>query len=131
MFSKRLSSLSVRSLAIDEGRTHTLYAGTEAGLFKSADGALSWLATGFTNSVGWVVVNPRNPRNLFVANSTMGVFESLDGGQSWAALNTGLPDLAIQALVIDSDGATLHVATLTGGVFDYSLPHAPRVLPFR
>jgi hypothetical protein len=61
----------------------------------------------------------------------MGVFESLDGGQSWAAMNTGLPDLVVQALAIDSDGTALHVATLTGGVFDYSLPHSSRVLPFR
>jgi hypothetical protein len=130
-FSTGLSSLSVRSLAIDDGRALALYAGTEAGLFKSLDGALSWLSTGFTNSVGWVVVNPRNSRNLFVANATMGVFESRDGGQSWAPMNTGLPDLFVQALVIDSDGTSLHVATLTGGVFDYSLPQFPRVLPFR
>jgi hypothetical protein len=130
-FATGLSSLLVRSLAIDQGRPLTLYAGTDAGLFQSGDGALSWSATGFTNSVGWVLVNPRNSRNLFVANSTMGVFESLDGGQTWAALNRGLPDLGVQALAIDSDGTSLHAATLTGGVFDYSLAHSPRVLPFR
>ena len=130
-FSTGLSSLFVRSLAIDPGRALTLYAATDAGLFKSADGALSWHATGFTNSVGWVVVNPFNSRNLFVASPTMGVLESLDGGQTWASVNTGLPDLIVQALVIDSDGKSLHAATLTGGVFDYSLPRSPRALPFR
>jgi photosystem II stability/assembly factor-like uncharacterized protein len=130
-FATGLSSLFVRSLAIGQASTLTLYAGTDAGLFKSVDGALSWIATGFTSSVGWVIVNPRNSRNLFVANETMGVFESRDGGQSWAAINAGLPDLVVQALVIDSAGGFLHVATRTGGVFDYPLARSPRGLPFR
>ena len=124
-----LASLRVSALAASAGSTATLYAGTDAGLFRSSDGAASWFSTGYSDSVTAVVVNPRDPRNIFVASSGLGVFESRDGADTWAAINSGLTSFSIYGLVLDSSGV-LH-ASSEGGVFDFSLRGSMRVISFR
>ncbi len=51
-----------------------------------------------------------------------GSCEVWTGGANWQPINTGLPDLSAQKLVIDSAEAFLHTTTLLGGVYDLQLP---------
>jgi len=83
------------------------YAGSSpAGLFRSADGGEHWEpVAGFNDHPmrpQWaanptpdgeflhsILIDPRDPRHLYIAISVGGVFESTDGGTSWTPLNEG------------------------------------------
>ena len=82
------------------------YAGVEdAALFRTADGGKSWheLASlrGHESGPRWqpgaggmclhtILIDPNNPRRLFVAISAAGAFRSDDGGEHWRPINRGL-----------------------------------------
>ena len=84
----------------------TVYAGVEdAALFRSIDGGSSWHELSGLRGHGtgpqWqpgaggmclhtILVNPDEPRRMYVAISAAGVFRSDDGGLSWQPINRGL-----------------------------------------
>jgi hypothetical protein len=91
------------------------YAGTSPhGLFRSEDGCDTWAPCAGLNDDpryrDWmggpqdgtpdgpklhsVIVDPRDPRHLYLGMSSGGVHESLDGGRSWAPLIEGLEVVA-------------------------------------
>lgn len=76
------------TLAVDPKQPQTIYAGTEKGLFKSADAASSWQKLAFPgeNAVA-VAVAPSNPQVVIaiaVGNDRKGsVYRSEDGGHNW------------------------------------------------
>ncbi|HET7506663.1 MAG TPA: hypothetical protein VFK02_36835 [Kofleriaceae bacterium] len=116
-------SLSTGALAIDPRDSNILYVGTgEAspgggsvtypgdGVWKTVDGGASWEHLGLddTVAIGRIVVDPRNPDNVFVAamgnlystNAERGVYRSQDGGHTWTKVLfvsdiAGAVDLAI------------------------------------
>jgi len=83
-----------------------VYAGIEdAAIFESKDGGASWTElpglrdhrTGPQWSPGaggmclhTIVIDPKNPKRLYVAISAAGAFRSDDGGQSWKTITKGL-----------------------------------------
>ncbi len=86
----------------------TVYAGVEdAGLFKSTDGGQSWHelpALRHTKGALWqpgaggmclhtIILDPKNPRRMFVAISAAGAFRTDDAGASWKPINLGLKSL--------------------------------------
>jgi hypothetical protein len=83
-----------------------VYAGAEdAALFCSNDGAQTWqelsgLRTHGTGS-SWqpgaggmclhtILIDPKNPKRIFIAISSAGAFRTDDGGKSWKPINQGL-----------------------------------------
>ena len=84
----------------------TVYAGAEdAALFRTTDGGQSWqeLPGLRTHKSGqyWmpgaggmglhtIVLDPTNPKRIYIAISAAGVFRTDDGGQTWAPINKGL-----------------------------------------
>ena len=84
----------------------TVYAGVEdAALFRTTDGGKNWheLAAlrGHPSGPKWmpgaggmglhtIVIDPRNPRRIFIAISAAGVFRTEDGGANWKPVNKGL-----------------------------------------
>lgn len=87
----------------------TLYAGVdEAGLFVSRDGGTNWsevsALTQHPTRPNWmpgngglclhtILVDPINPKRIWVAISAVGVFRTEDGGDTWALCNSGLPGI--------------------------------------
>jgi photosystem II stability/assembly factor-like uncharacterized protein len=84
----------------------TVYAGVEdAALFRTTDGGQTWhelpgLRT-HSSASAWqpgaggmclhtIIVDPRDPRRIFVAISAAGAFRSEDGGTTWQPINRGL-----------------------------------------
>ena len=82
-----------------------VYAGVEdAGLFKTTDGGKSWKELpGLRSAKGslWqpgaggmclhtIIVDPTNPRRIFVAISAAGAFRTDDAGETWQPINRGL-----------------------------------------
>jgi hypothetical protein len=84
----------------------TVYAGVEdAALFRTTDGAKSWQEVSGLRGHGtgpkWqpgagglgshtIILDPSNPKRIFVAISAAGAFRTDDGGATWKAINQGL-----------------------------------------
>ena len=83
----------------------TAYAGVEdAALFRTTDGGKTWHEfAGLRAAKGhlWqpgaggmglhtILIDPRNPKRIFIAISAAGVFRSDDGGKTWSPKNKGL-----------------------------------------
>jgi photosystem II stability/assembly factor-like uncharacterized protein len=83
----------------------TVFAGVEdAALFKSTDGGHNWQElAGLRAAKGnlWqpgaggmclhtILLDPENPKRIFVAISAAGAFRTDDGGQTWLPINRGL-----------------------------------------
>jgi hypothetical protein len=87
------------------------YAGTSPqGLFRSVDGGATWDGVAGFNAhsqrKAWcggdqdgtpdgpklhsILVDPRDPKHLYIAMSSGGVFESVDAGADWKPLNKGV-----------------------------------------
>ncbi len=112
---------SIGAIAVAPGDPRTIYVGTgEAdmrsdiiggnGMYVSHDAGATWRPSGLaaTQQIGRIVVDPRDPRTLYVAalghayaaNPERGVFKSSDGGATWRRVlfrdaNTGAIDLAL------------------------------------
>ena len=83
----------------------TVYAGVEdAALFRSSDGGQTWQElAGLRSAKGhlWqpgaggmclhtILLDPSNPKRIFVAISAAGAFRTDDGGETWLPINRGL-----------------------------------------
>jgi hypothetical protein len=76
--------------------------------------------TPFATSVNGFVVDPLNTLHLF-ASTDQGVYFSADGGNTWGLLGTGLPDVEIFDLKLQSPSRTLRAATHGLGVWETNI----------
>lgn len=106
-----LDTRAVFSLVLDPTRPNTLYAGTNLGVYRSDDGALTWvrassgiLADPFGSSyIYTLTIDPLHPATVY-AGSLLGIFKSQDGGQTWQEKNNGLRigvRPSVEALALD------------------------------
>ena len=84
----------------------TVYAGVEdAALFKSTDGGKNWKEVsglrGHGTGPNWqpgaggmclhtIILDPSNPKRIYIAISAAGAFRTDDGGTTWKPINKGL-----------------------------------------
>src|SRR5205807_1206953 len=88
----------------------TVYAGVEdAALFKTTDGGKNWRELAALRDVQgskWapgagglglhtIVLDPSNPKRIFIAISSAGAFRTDDAGKTWKPINRGLHSLYI------------------------------------
>jgi photosystem II stability/assembly factor-like uncharacterized protein len=95
-----------------------VFAGTDGGVYRSADNKLTWLLTPLTNFVtALVVIGP----NLFAVTWSNGgydstsIFLSTDNGTTWRPANHGLPSGIVTAIF--ANGTELFVGMSGGGIF--------------
>ena len=91
---------------------------TRSPIYKSIDSAANWSndnygfsLPSFSSSTCCIAINPLKPSTIYVATQG-GVFRSTNGGRTWSAINNGLDDRFVNALVIDPvTPSTLYVGT--------------------
>src|SRR5262245_31338721 len=72
-----------------------VFAGTNHGLYRSADGGDRWERPGFPDEgvqIWSIFIRPDNPRIVFAGASPVGVYRSDDGGDTWRRLPVSQPD---------------------------------------
>jgi photosystem II stability/assembly factor-like uncharacterized protein len=117
---KRIAALAVQPT------TGRLYAGTiaDGGPFISRDQGATWQPAGAGLEKSWIraiLLDPAEPKRIYVATSGAGVLKSDDDGATWAAINVGLPDKDIRALAIDPQHPEhLYAGTHGPGLFHSS-----------
>lgn len=92
--------LDVRALSVHPQNPRCLYAGSNAGLYRTEDGGENWqrLDTSFDPGKGWpggvniwsLLVHPTKPDTLFVGTCPPALYRSQDGGETWQELNADL-----------------------------------------
>ena len=104
----------------------TVFAGVEdAALFRSTDGAQNWQELPGLRTHGsgahWqpgagglclhtIILDPRDPRRIYIAISAAGAFRSDDGGVTWRPINRGLKSEGIPEPAAEVGHCVHHVA---------------------
>lgn len=94
---------------VDPNDRNTIYIGTDAGMFRSRDGGLTWQAinTGLSGQYKDPLVFSQDGNTLFLGTNT-GLFTSTNQGDSWSALRSGV---WVLALAVDPfDDAVMYAA---------------------
>ena len=102
----------------------TLLAGTENGVCKSANDGLNWSLsnTGITKMRVTSILEKTSSSKIFAAvdfnfnlNDTIGagIYVSTNGGSSWTRTSTGLTDLQVNCLALDSSSGDIYATSYT------------------
>jgi photosystem II stability/assembly factor-like uncharacterized protein len=110
---------AVTALALDSASA--LYVATDAGMFRTEGGRISWTALGALEGRRQVLAfafDPVMPSTLYISTANYGVFRSRDGGRTWQWASAGLPGgYSGYALAVHLKlSGTIYVGT-DGGVF--------------
>jgi photosystem II stability/assembly factor-like uncharacterized protein len=82
------------------------------GVYRSTDGGLAWTLTAINGSGQDILVDPADPKQVFVA-VWAGILHSTDGGATWDTIRRGLPkDQQVGALAWDPDDEQVMYAGL-------------------
>jgi photosystem II stability/assembly factor-like uncharacterized protein len=104
----------------------TVYAGVEdAGLFRSTDGGKNWKELAGLRGHGtgprWqpgaggmclhtIILDPKDPKRIYIAISAAGAFRTDDGGKTWKPINKGLYSQYIPEPTAEVGHCVHHVA---------------------
>ncbi len=104
----------------------TVYAGVEdAGLFRSTDGGKNWQELpglrGHESGARWqpgaggmclhtIILDPSDPKRIYIAISAAGAFRTDDGGKTWRPINKGLHSQYIPNPTAEVGHCVHHVA---------------------
>ena len=112
-----LTSFYVNAIAFDPQVPSTVYAGTDAGIFRSANGGTTWAATGQTigEITDIVTDNEGTTRRIWSTVKGQGVAVSEDGGATFGVFSTGLASLDLTSPRAELTGSTRRIWTTSHG----------------
>ncbi len=115
-----LDNLTVKYLAVHPIDGSIVFAGTFNGLYKSTNGAQTWVRVdaGWKNTTVMAIAFDAHDADVMYAGTQgAGIFKSQDGGESWQEKKVGLLDPTIWSVATDPNHAdTLFVGT-EGGIY--------------
>ncbi len=91
-------------------------------VYKSIDGGKSWKNLNNGNlgnnsgTIKGMAISPYNSK-IFYISGLKGVFKSTNGGKTWSNIGENLPYKLTACICVSSDGKTIYVPTLGGGVY--------------
>ena len=109
-------ALGVTSVQVDPSAPDTVYAATLAGLYKTTNGAASWVRIGESlhdQMIVAMVLDRARVGVLYLAGRD-GIHRSEDGGMSWVPLNEGLATTNIRSLAQSPTDAKVFYAGTNG-----------------
>jgi len=116
---ERMLSDKVWYVTVNPIHTGVIYLCGERGVYESEDGGERWELKGEglpDEDVDYLMVDPIDPRFVYIGLRGVGIFQSKDGGEMWHPLGEGFSDEAlISGLIINSsDPNYLYVSTHSG-----------------
>jgi hypothetical protein len=112
-----LTNLDVNALAFEPGSSTVVYAGTDAGIFKSSDTGNSWAATGLAaGEVTDLVADSEGTiRRIWGTVRGQGVAYSSDAGATFHVYSAGLASLDLTSLELETVGSVRRIWGTTRG----------------
>jgi hypothetical protein len=104
----------VTSFVIHPTRNSTFIVGM-AGIFKSVDAGKSWRQVFNRPPINAILIDPKNPDNLFAASGTVGYYTSADGGETWSTVKNELR--YVYCLLIDPTNTSIMYAGTFGSMY--------------
>ena len=117
---KSSRALNVTSIHVDPFEPDTIYAATLAGLFKTSDGAKSWVRIGesLSDQMIMAMILDRSKKGVVYITGRDGVHRSSDEGLTWQTLNTGFASTNIRSIAQSpTDPAVLYAGTNGSGLY--------------
>ena len=113
---KSSRALNVTSIHVDPYEPDTVYAATLAGLFKTTDGAKSWVRIGESLSDQMIIamILDRSKKGVIYITGRNGVHRSNDGGTSWKTLNKGFASTNVRSIAQSATDPDLFYAGTNG-----------------
>ncbi len=88
------NNVEARAISIAPSDPNTVYVGTQAGPYRSADAGDSWEAMplpGNEKLVWSILIHPTDPKTLYVGTQGTTMYRSRDGGASWKEITPPEP----------------------------------------
>ena len=105
----------VIDIAVDPVSPKIVYVATWGSAWKSEDGGVSWTEL----SVRWadtLIINPKNPNELFAGTGYSGVYYSADQGATWQDFSADLDIKNVEFLDMDPVARILYAGTYGSGI---------------
>jgi photosystem II stability/assembly factor-like uncharacterized protein len=84
--------LAIGAIVPDPNNANLVYAGTDAGVWKSTDGGQTWgNAPTLSGFIGSVIMDPSNSKILYAAIDGDSIYKSIDAGVTWVRETAGIP----------------------------------------
>lgn len=114
-----IGNVTANIIAVDPGQPEIVYMGSSNGIYKTADGALTWKYVLNGIRIGDVVVDPNDSDLIYAAgiSSNNGkVIKSTDGGSSWSEIyHEPAKNNAVLTLAISPANSKILLAGLNNG----------------
>jgi hypothetical protein len=112
-----LTNLNVNALAFEPGSSTDVYAGTDAGIFKSTDTGNTWAGTGLASGevTDLITDSEGTIRRIWGTVRGQGVAYSGDGGATFHVYSSGLASLEVTSLELEIVGSVRRIWGTTRG----------------
>lgn len=118
-----IGHVGVLDLAVDPSNPQWVFAATENGLFRTADGGNTWTPVSgglpVRTRVRTVAIDPEHSAHMLAGADGLGVYSSHDGGTTWEPSSTGLEaNGSLHDILFDPAGsAVVWVSDVLSGVY--------------